>query len=255
MFARLKKSFKKIFFSYGGKNVNNKTVNYLISPLYFFILYTLLRTKFHLPNFDHSYVWNGAVPLSLASTGFYMWASTFFQPDLDVDVYRPGHHTFPFGTSIKRIKLGSILVDLFKPLTWLWRIMWHPYGALFTHRGMGHWPIIGVWLRCYWFYIWLLFFEAIFMYFGHYPKFLSYLFIWVDSFFPWKPGFGSLGFFMFCFPVYLGDIFHSAVDLLEAYKKGVPFCPPALKRGLLMKLWKLVKNAPKLFSAHVKNLK
>lgn len=255
MFSRLKKKLTNIFFSYGGKNVNNKTVNYLFSPIYFLIIYTLSTKWFHLKNFDPTHLWSGAIPLCIGSTLFYMYCSTFFQPDLDVDVYRPGYHTFPFGTSVKKFKLGSIVVDLFKPLTWFWRIMWHPYAALLTHRGAGHWPIIGVWLRVAWVYVWLLFFEGIAFHVGYYPDFLVTLFIWTKAFFPWNQGFGSIGFFLFCFPVYIGDIFHSVVDLMEAYKKGVPFCPAPLKRGILIRIWKWILNAPEIISSHLRTLK
>ena len=35
----------------------------------------------------------------------------------------------------------------FKPITLLWYYSWEPFAYLWTHRGVTHWPVIGVWLK------------------------------------------------------------------------------------------------------------
>jgi uncharacterized metal-binding protein len=227
------------FYSKNGEkkwNIKNYSINYIASPLYFFITMYVIKTYYVFPYWSfHTY--KSAVGLSLISTAFYCYVSTFFQPDLDQEINRPGKHAFPFGDKISKFRWGSLLRDLFKPLTFVWYWSWHPYGKMFTHRGASHWPIWGVWTRIAWLFVVYLFVEGVIQLFHiPIPNILLYWKYWMKSFFPWNPEFRTMPFVLFALPVYLADFFHIAVDFFESTTKGTKFCPPIMKRGYIIKI-------------------
>lgn len=52
------------------------------------------------------------------------------------------------------------------PLAWLWRWLWWPYGKLFRHRGISHWPIIGTGSRILYIVTWIMLITIILIMFG-----------------------------------------------------------------------------------------
>lgn len=252
MFKKLKKKLKSVFTRYNGTNINNVSVNYLFAPLFAAFLYRFLTKHYNIKAIDHGFPFGGALPLTFWSTCFYCYASTFFQPDLDQDTHRPGKFGFPFGTTISNAAIGRVVRWLTWPVNRVWYYLWQPYGELFTHRGMGHWPIIGVWLRVFYLYGWYIFFEAIAMRLHIYGPRMRYFEVWCQSFFPGSHGFGTVGFYLFCFPIFIADIFHSGVDLYESYQKGNAFCPQTMKKGILYRLFINFKDVPLEIFRHFK---
>lgn len=240
----LKKLLKNVFTRYNGTNINNVTVNYLLSPVYFFAIYQILTVYYEMPSFSKKIPLGGAIPLSFYSTLFYCWCSAFFQPDLDQEFHRPGKHSFPFGSFVLNFDAGRFLRAISYPVNRFWYYLWAPFGKLFTHRGAVHWPIIGVWLRVIYLYAWYIFLEGLLMRLNLYSPQIQILEYWFKAFFPWTPNFGTIGFYVFCLPVFMADFFHSAVDLVESYKKGVSFCPQQMKRGILIEIFNDVKEIP-----------
>lgn len=243
-FLKIKKFLKNLFTRYNGTNINNVTVNYLLSPLYFFLVYQILTVYYQVPPFSKKIPLGGAFYLSLYSSLFYCWCSAFFQPDLDQEVHRPGKHSFPFGTFVLKFGLGRFLRAASFPLNRAWYFLWAPFGKLFTHRGAVHWPIVGVWLRVIYLYAWYIFIEGVLMRLNLYSPKIQVFEVWLKGFFPWSAQFGTVGFFVFCLPVFVADLFHSSVDLIESYKKGVSFCPKQMKRGILIQVFNDVKDIP-----------
>jgi hypothetical protein len=246
------KKFKAFFTRYNGTNINNVSVNYLLAPVFALILYRLLVTHYKIPKYDHSFPLGGAIPLTFYSTLFYCYVSTFFQPDLDQDTHRPGKFGFPLGTTISNAGIGRFIRWLTWPINRVWYYLWEPFGALFTHRGVVHWPIIGVWLRIIYLYAWYIFFEGLAMRFGFYSPKMRIFEYWCQAFFPTTQGFGTVGFYVFCLPVFIADIFHSSVDLYESYKKGNSFCPQTMKKGLVYRFLIDFKDVPLKVIRHFK---
>lgn len=249
----IKKKFKSIFTRYNGENINNITVNYILSPVFALILYKFLTKFLGVPSVDTSYPLGGALYLTLYSTLFYCYCSTFFQPDLDQAQHRPGKHSFPFGSTILHTGPGRFLRAVSWPFNRAWYYMWHPLGMLFTHRGIIHWPIIGVWVRVLYLYAWYIFFEGVAMRLGIYTHHMRIFEYWLQGFFPWSASFGTVGFYVFCLPVFISDLFHSAVDLYESNKKGSSFCPQTMRRGLLSKVFDELKEMPSAIMSHFKD--
>jgi uncharacterized metal-binding protein len=249
---KIKARLKAVFTRYNGANINNITVNYLLAPIFSLFLYRLLRTHYQLPSVDPRAPLGGALPLTLYSTLFYCYCSTFFQPDLDQDVYRPGKSGFPLGTTISRSGAGRFVRWATWPINRAWYYLWDPFGALFTHRGSVHWPVIGVWLRVLYLYAWYIFFEAIAMRLGIYSPKMRIFELWCQAFFPWARGFGTVGFYVFCLPVFIADMFHSGVDLFESYKKGNAFCPQTMKKGMVYRFLIEFKDVPLAAIKHFK---
>lgn len=228
-------------------NIKNYSINYVLAPVYFFFSYFLLKKLYGYASWTGINL-NSAGSLSVISTAFYCYASTFFQPDLDQEIHRPGKHAFPFGDKIGKVKLGSLVRDLCKPITFIWYWSWHPYGKMVTHRGASHWPIWGVWMRVAWFFVIYLFVEGVYYALKiPAPQFLINWKFWLKAFFPWNPEFKSIVFWLFCFPVYISDFFHSAVDLLESLSKGTPFCSHLHKRGMIIRIAKWIIAWPRFF--------
>lgn len=229
-----------------GGLVNNITVNWLLSPLYFGVVYFILKYQYpNVPNFSPSNSFFGLIPLCLLSTWFYCYSSTFFQPDLDGD-WRPGQKGFPLGKWVFKYPWGNTAMFILKPVNRSWFYMWHLYSRLITHRGMSHWPVIGAWTRAAYVYIHIIFINYLLIKFSlmNYESMwiLYWLEKWTLSFFPWNDEFGTAGFYLFTFPVFLADIMHSLVDYLEARAKGNPFVPSLARKGWIYKLTADRKN-------------
>lgn len=212
---------------------DNVRFNENMSPLYFVVI-TLIMNKYYglslVANFFSSAVFYG-----FCSTVLYLFASNYFQPDLDVMTNRPGMGHFPFGRWMGRYKLGRVLKMFVYPINRLWYWFWHPYGRLLTHRGAGHWPVWGVWIRIAYIMIWFYLAKFILLKINIYPIQLSIIETWLNSFFPWDKNFFSFHFLLFCFPIYLSDTVHIGVDYFDSVKRSLSFCPPRIPRGLIMK--------------------
>lgn len=245
---------KTLFYNKAKTNISNIAVNYLISPLYFLFIYTLLHYFYKIPNYSSKGILSGSMGLSVVSTVFFCYVSAYFQPDLDVPINRPGKGSFPVGHFVLGLPGGKILRFLVWPLNRIWYYIWHPFAALFTHRGAVHWPIVGVWLRVGWLYLVFLFTKNMYQMLGANPGFeFVYFLKWLKAFFPWSKEFGSAGFFLFCFPVFLSDITHSLVDFLESHQKGLPFCNKNHNRGILIRSFRVLRDLPKKTKDHLKD--
>jgi len=215
---------------------NNVKANKFLSPFVF--LGVLLYTHFHLKIilFSPEAIYSGSIMISFIFTFVYMYSSEYFQPDLDLHS-RPGTSHFPLGKWIAYWRTGRFLKWLTKPLNLLWNWMWTPFANMFTHRGLSHWPIISVYLRIS--YLYIIFFPI--NYFLH----DNYISLWINMFFPWNENFMSLDWIIFCLPVFLSDIIHILVDYIDAVKRGMPFCPSRIPRGLFANIWDEIKNEKK----------
>lgn len=234
----------KRFFSSSAKSLNNVKINYAISPLYFLLVLAVERglINFH-PVLDKMYGPYGILRLALISTAIYCYASAFFQPDLDVRNNRPGQAHFPFGKWVTTVSLGRFLHGAAYPINRLWFWLWQPYAELLTHRGIGHWPVIGTWVRVSYLYIWFWGFGYGLWTLGVHLPFLVSIEYWFRSFFPWNFQFGSPMFFTYAFPVFVSDLMHIVFDFYDSTRKGNTFCPPQISRGLLIKGWMYIKEA------------
>lgn len=254
MWKAIKVKLKNTFTSYHGRSINNITVNYLFAPIYALIVHRILTVGYSMPSWDSRVPFSGAVPLTFYSTLFYCYCSAYFQPDLDQFDKRPGMNDFPFGGIIaNRFRFGKFLKSISWPITKAWYYLWDPFGQLFTHRGVVHWPILGVWLRVGYLYGCYFVFEILMSRLGLYRPSMRVIEQWLLAFFPWSKSFATIGFYVFCLPVYLADMFHSAVDLFESYKKGTPFCSPQQKKGIIYKFLIEFKDVPVHAYRHFKD--
>lgn len=162
----------------------------------------------------------------------YFYASRYFNPDLDQDMMRPGMSSFPFGKRIAH--LAPLLPTLLWPINRAWYHFWGPYGALLTHRGVSHWPIIGTYTRVFYIGSMLFLIDYLLLKYG-YPS------IGVAGVFRDKGFFGllaqvtSFDFILLISPIILSDINHFIVDAFDSARKGSRFCPYGLKRGLIVR--------------------
>lgn len=221
-----------------GKDLtDNVKVNVLLSPVYFAIVVFFLHTEHGLPFLEP--LFSSACFFGFLSTLIYVYSSHYYQPDLDIHVNRPGMGHFPLGRVTGAFKYGRFLKWLFYPVNRFWYYLWHPYGRLFTHRGIGHLPVIGVLLRTGYLFLWVLFFDF-FLKNTPYGFVLDPIRRWLLAFVPGTADFGSLYFFLWCFPVYLSDFFHIAVDYYDSVRKGISFCPPKIPRGMIAQVWEAI---------------
>lgn len=214
---------------------NNVKVNQVLSPVYFLLMIYILHENYNKIGWE--LLWQTSL-----STFIYVYASHYFQPDLDVSDRRPGMAHFPLGKKISYFRFGRFLKWAFLPITKGWYYFWHPYGNLLTHRGIGHYPILGVWLRVG--YLWgfysILKLISIKMGFGDlHPTFFE---SWLRAFFPWEKNFLTIQFLLFNFPIYLSDSVHWLVDYYDSVKRGMSFCPPRIPRGLIVQMFNLIKG-------------
>lgn len=130
----------------GKQLTDNVKANETVSPLYYALILFLLNYHTHIPYWSGK-VFTSGIFYAFISTLIYVFASNFFQPDLDIHRNRPGMGHFPFGRWVGAFKYGRFLKWVAFPINRIWYYLWHPYGQLLTHRGVGHWPLIGVWIR------------------------------------------------------------------------------------------------------------
>lgn len=216
------------------KLTDNVRFNENFSPIYFLIILLLLRFEFNL-NWITPF-FTSATFYAFTSTLLYLFVSNYFQPDLDIMNARPGMGHFPLGRWAGGFKIGRFLKFIVYPINRAWYWMWHPYAKLLTHRGAGHWPIWGVWIRVG--YLWLIFtiISFILSKISISTANISFIETWLKSFFPWDKNFATLRFLLFCFPIYLADTVHICVDFYDSKKRSMSFCPPKIPRGLITKL-------------------
>jgi len=216
------------------KLTDNVRFNENFSPIYFLIIVFALKFEFGM-NWLFPF-FSSAVFYGIVSTLLYLFSSNYFQPDLDVMNSRPGMGHFPLGRWAGSYKLGRFLKFLLTPLTKAWYWLWHPYAKLLTHRGAGHWPIWGVWLRVSYLYLFYICISFILSKISFININISFIEVWLKSFFPWDKNFATIHFLLFCFPIYLSDMVHIGVDYYDSVKRSMSFCPPKIPRGLITKL-------------------
>lgn len=181
--------------------------------------------------------------IAIFSVSYYL-TSFWFSPDLDLRKNRPGHNTFPLRPLMKILNLlkrktpligglfglvATAASPIHELLNMAWRAFWHPFGHLFTHRGIVHFPVIGTHLKlaylfaAYWCVFWFTDLLGIMN-----PPFISGDFV--------EDAIGKSGFYTHVLetPLLLtaligasvADICHSAVDYWDSAKKGSKFVPP-----------------------------
>ena len=231
----------KVFDNYSNLT-SNVAINKLLSPVYFMVIFGYLRAYKGIPLFSPNSHFIGALPHAIYSSLFYVWCSYQFSPDLDVRTNRPGMNTFPFGATFLNSKVGIIFSPLQVVLGKLWYLFWQPYAELCTHRGVSHWPIISVLYRITYLYLWVMLVQFGLRFFGIYSvPFINSLKYLLNSFYPWSDSFGNVTWFICCFPVFVSDLAHEAVDALDSKRKGISFCPPQIPRGYFSKGYGLIK--------------
>jgi hypothetical protein len=214
---------------------DNKGVNVFLSPFYFSGLLYFFYTS-HIPLYSQRLTYFGSIGIAAVSTLIYIWSSHFFQPDLDqTDGNRPGTGFFPIGVTMATS--GLIPWIVWKPICFLWNRLWYPYGELATHRGITHWPILSVFLRVGYLRL-ILKIITFFLTTGLELKIdTSVVDHWFDAFLPWSKTFMTKYWFCYCFPIHLSDLMHELFDMIDSMKKGLSFCPPQIRRGLLAKAY------------------
>lgn len=223
---------------------NNVLYNERFSPVYCLLAIAYLHYEMGMPFFSQTNT--GAVGLGFLSTLMYLFASNYFQPDLDVLNNRPGMGHFPIGRWSQNWKFGRFLRWFVYPLNRFWYYLWQPYASLLTHRGAGHIPVLGVWLRVGYLLLWAIIFNKIFLYFGLKSQYLIIFIDFLKTFYPWSENFLNLTWVLFCFPIYFSDIVHIVVDYKDSHDAGYSFCPPEIPRGLITKTIRFLKGEDRL---------
>lgn len=241
-----KKKEKKILDTYDFKTfqkelkrqlTNNVTVNIVLSPIYFLICLYILYFEYHIPLYQSFY--KSSLIYSFGSTLIYIYASHFYQPDLDVYMNRPGMGHFPLGKTISNFRLGRFFKWLLYPVNRIWYHLWTPYARIFTHRGVSHYPFISTMLRALYLYFWYIIIAKIFGFLGIPLGKLTYIEYWLKNFFIKNDFFY---FILLNFPIYISDIAHFTVDYWDSVKRGVSFCPPKIQKGLMYQIYLLLKG-------------
>ena len=223
---------------------NNVLFNERFSPFYFVLMTCYLHYSLGMPFWNKEYF--GAIGMAVVSTLVYILGSNYFQPDLDVRANRPGMGHFPIGRWSQNWKIGRFFRWLLYPINRIWYYMWQPYASLLTHRGIGHWPIIGVWLRIGYLLCWFIIFKNVLALIDINLPFLIIVIEFLKSFYPWQNNFINLYWVLFCFPIYLSDLIHIATDFWDSQKEGYSFCPPEIPRGLIIKMIRFLKGENRL---------
>lgn len=143
------KDYKKTL---GKQLTDNVKANESLAPFYF-VLIAFLLSYHHKMNFWVGFNLQSGAVLAFISTAVYIFVSNYYQPDLDIHRNRPGMGHFPFGRWVGAYKYGRFLKFMAYPINRIWYYFWHPYGQIMTHRGLGHWPILGVWIRSLYIYV------------------------------------------------------------------------------------------------------
>ena len=201
------------------KYTDNVRFNYKFSIIYFILL---LMYAIH---------YNLSLYIPIISTLIFIYASAFFQPDLDLSVKRPGMTTFPMGNIIKNQKINKSLSQILYPINRLWYYFWHPYGALLTHRGISHCPIIGTLTRVGYIFIFCIIISKLsgINLSTYYLKlFFSQGFLKTSALhYDWVT---------FCLPIFISDIVHFIIDLYDSIKNNTKFRSYAHSPGILLNL-------------------
>lgn len=225
---------------------NNVTVNVVMSPLYFILICAILVTEYNMPiiakveSFSFTFsviatiIKGSAITYSILSTIVYLYASHFYQPDLDVYSNRPGMGHFPLGKTIGIFRIGRFLKWVCYPINRIWYHLWTPFARLFTHRGVTHIPIISTILRALYLYFWFFLLKSIILLVMDVPAPLLFVESWLKNFFL-KGDFFS--FMLLNFPIYISDVAHIAVDYWDSVKRGISFCPPKLPKGIMYQIY------------------
>lgn len=205
------------------KYTDNVRFNYRTSIIFFIFYYI---------NFN--------IQIAFFGTIVYLFASAFFQPDLDLDYSRPGMTTFPIGFPIKNRKIKSLLNVLLYPINRIWYYFWHPYGQALTHRGISHYPIIGTFTRFFYIQIFIWIYELLFK-----AQTINLLNFVYEGFF----SFNKL-WIILILPVFISDIIHFLVDYYDSIKNGTRFSSYAHKPGIILQIIN-----PKIMKFHKRALK
>jgi uncharacterized metal-binding protein len=218
----------------GKQLTDNVRANEIMAPVYLGLVTLLLNFHLKIPVLSNKLFHSGLF-WGFMSTLIYVFASNYFQPDLDISHNRPGMSHFPFGRWVGAYKYGRFLKWVAWPINRIWYYLWDPYGQLLTHRGVGHWPFLGVFLRVG--YLWVMLtgmrFMSLYLFHTDIPGFhniISYL----TMFSPLSGAWGTFPWFVACFPIFISDLLHIVVDYRDSARKGISFCPPAIPRGLIM---------------------
>lgn len=249
---------------FSSELTDNFKANLLFTPLALLIYHHLLKFNFNRFGLVTSF------SLSVSFVGIYIYASRFYQPDLDHRTNRPGKAHFPFGKTISVFLMGNkgILGGLFAVLSHfqvacakLWYWYWKPFTYLVTHRGATHIPIFGTFLRSLYVYggikvliIIHVIVSGELLRWGNASSisFISHFLIALSRFpveiilGPINNFFKSLCLFsgidqyfaIYCLPVYLADIIHEAVDFYDSFRRGKGYCStPPEEWGFLKKIF------------------
>jgi uncharacterized metal-binding protein len=235
---------------------DNVKANRVFSPFVFILVLMYATMKLNMPIYDKYSEYYGGIGFSLLFILNYLYSSSYFQPDLDTSGARPGMTHFPVGKWIAASRYGRFIKWLFKPITVGWFKLWQPYAMSFTHRGATHMPILGVYLRVS--YLWLIckigllivqflhfishkveLFHSISLLLVKTYHFVSInIMYYLEIFYPWHRDFLSNKWVLICLPIFLGDLVHILVDLMDSVKRNKPFCHPQIPRGLFFHLFK-----------------
>lgn len=243
-----------VSYTYADKNdlVNNVLASRVLAPFIFMITFFTCVIQ-GMPLFSPFGFFKGAIPFSSVFILIYLYVNSYFQPDLDNHSI-PGKSHFPHGNWIRSYKIGRFIRWILIPVNRIWFYMWQPFASLFTHRGVIHYPIIGVVFRILYLQIILfllflitLFTNKLLLFFGFNINFASeYILNLLKSLnfiYPLPTNLTNSYWFMISLPIYISDLTHIAVDYIEAQRKLKPFCHKNQPRGLIIKFYKnLFKN-------------
>jgi uncharacterized metal-binding protein len=234
-----------------NKLTDNKKANlYFFIPLVF-VWVTLLLQGVALPAADEAGggLAGGLLYLSFFCCG-YLFSSVWFSPDLDIrSDNKPGKYSFPLSFVIKPLNailpanikgpLLAPIIAIHEVMNFAWRLYWKPFGYLFTHRGVIHWPVAGTILKISYVY----FSVFIFVWLLQLPSISSelkavYLFVQnIPSLIPTlEANDAPVGVFL---GIVIGDLVHIAVDWRDTVRNNrASFVPPpaVAPRGVFYKI-------------------
>ena len=177
------------------------------------------------------------IVVTIIFVSIYIFASRFYSPDLDHREKRPGMAHFPLGSTLIGVIQKSPLFPLLiiqQIVTKIWFYIWQPVTYFITHRGIFHWPIVGVIARNSYLLSIAFLLKKVFsaqLVDSAYNQLFNYYKLFFNI--------HSVDFIKFCLPIYIADITHSSVDLWDSLKRGYPFVASKTPRGLFAKLFGL----------------
>ena len=190
-----------------------------VALVVFFILFNKIDSRV----VSSSYPF-GILGASAIFSFVYLFANSYFQPDLDNTPNRPGMGSFPIGGHLMK---NGFFKAVFFPLRKGWYYLWEPYSRVLTHRGVSHWPVVGTLTRVAYLYFIIDFASKVVGFINPTTE------IMMDLFYLSKASISNPNFLMYGAPIFISDILHSAVDFYDSKKQGYSFCPPAIPRGLI----------------------